>query len=114
VNSAGATKRADFFTLTEEDSDRGGLGPRRTGFEEDWQDGIARKFHGYVGTTREAWPHLRQAKGSIVNIVGIGSRADSAAFTIGGSVNVASLNLPKQWPISEYGRAFGTMRSIPV
>lgn len=79
VNNAGATKRADFFTLT----------------EEDWQDGFALKFHGYVRMTRAAWPHLRAAGGSIVNIVGIGSRAGSAEFTIGGSVNVALLNFTK-------------------
>ena len=79
VNNAGATKRADFFTLT----------------EEDWQDGFALKFHGYVRTTRAAWPHLRETHGCIVNIVGVGSRAGSAEFTIGGSVNVALLNFTK-------------------
>ena len=79
VNNAGATKRADFFTLT----------------EDDWQDGFALKFHGYVRMTRAAWPHLRSVKGNIVNIVGIGSRAGSAEFTIGGSVNVAILNFTK-------------------
>ncbi len=79
VNNAGATKRADFFTLT----------------EEDWQDGFALKFHGYVRTTRAAWPHLRESHGCIVNIVGVGSRAGSAEFTIGGSVNVALLNFTK-------------------
>jgi NAD(P)-dependent dehydrogenase (short-subunit alcohol dehydrogenase family) len=79
VNNAGATKRADFFTLT----------------EEDWQDGFALKFHGYVRMTRAAWPHLKKVKGSVVNIVGIGSRAGSAEFTIGGSVNVAILNFTK-------------------
>ncbi|MFZ0019918.1 MAG: SDR family oxidoreductase [Acetobacteraceae bacterium] len=77
VNNAGATKRADFFALT----------------EEDWQDGFALKFHGYVRATRAAWPHLREFHGCIVNIVGIGSR--SAEFTIGGSVNVALLNFTK-------------------
>ena len=79
MNNAGATKRADFFTLT----------------EEDWQDGFALKFHGYVRMTRAAWPHLRESKGSIVNIVGIGSRSGSAEFTIGGAVNVALLNFTK-------------------
>ena len=79
VNNAGATKRADFFTLT----------------EEDWQDGFALKFHGYVRLTRGAWPHWKSVKGNIVNIVGIGSRAGSAEFTIGGSVNVAILNFTK-------------------
>jgi NAD(P)-dependent dehydrogenase (short-subunit alcohol dehydrogenase family) len=79
VNNAGATKRADFFTLT----------------DEDFLDGFALKFHGYVRTTRAAWPHLRNAKGNIVNIVGIGSRSGSAEFTIGGAVNVAILNFTK-------------------
>jgi 3-oxoacyl-[acyl-carrier protein] reductase len=79
VNNAGATKRADFFTLT----------------EQDWQDGFALKFHGYVRTTRAAWPYLRSANGNIVNIVGIGARAGSAEFAIGGSVNVAILNFTK-------------------
>ena len=79
VNNAGATKRADFFTLT----------------EEDWQDGFALKFHGYVRMTRAAWPYLRENNGCVVNIVGIGSRAGSAEFTIGGSVNVALLNFTK-------------------
>lgn len=79
VNNAGATKRADFFKLT----------------EDDWQDGFALKFHGYVRMTRAAWPYLKQTTGSIVNIVGIGARAGSAEFTIGGSVNVALLNFTK-------------------
>jgi NAD(P)-dependent dehydrogenase (short-subunit alcohol dehydrogenase family) len=79
VNNAGATRRADFFALT----------------EEDWQDGFALKFHGYVRMTRAAWPHLKSVKGNVVNIVGIGSRSGSAEFTIGGSVNVAILNFTK-------------------
>jgi 3-oxoacyl-[acyl-carrier protein] reductase len=79
VNNAGATKRADFFALT----------------DEDFLDGFALKFHGYVRTTRAAWPHLRNANGNIVNIVGIGSRSGSAEFTIGGAVNVAILNFTK-------------------
>jgi 3-oxoacyl-[acyl-carrier protein] reductase len=79
VNNAGATKRGNFFALT----------------EEDWQDGFALKFHGYVRMTRAAWPHLRDSGGCVVNIVGIGSRVGSAEFTIGGSVNVALLNFTK-------------------
>src|SRR6202020_1478324 len=75
VNNAGATKRADFFTLT----------------DEDFLDGFALKFHGYVRMTRAAWPHLREVKGNIINIVGIGSRAGSAEFNIGGAVNVSLL-----------------------
>lgn len=79
VNNAGATKRGDFLKLT----------------EEDWQDGYALKFHGYVRMTRAAWPHLRDSRGSIVNIAGIGARAGAAEFTIGGSVNAAILYFTK-------------------
>ena len=79
VNNAGATKRADFFTLT----------------DEDFLNGFALKFHGYVRMTREAWPHLRAAKGNIVNIVGVGAHSGSAEFTIGGAVNAAILNFTK-------------------
>jgi NAD(P)-dependent dehydrogenase (short-subunit alcohol dehydrogenase family) len=73
VNSAGATKRGDFFKLT----------------DEDFRDGFALKFHGAVRLAREAWPHLKERRGSIVNIGGIGANTPEADFTIGGSVNTA-------------------------
>ena len=79
VNNAGATKRGDFLALT----------------EDDWQDGYALKFHGYVRATRAAWPHLKAVGGTVINIVGIGSRAGNEEFTIGGSVNAAVLNFTK-------------------
>ncbi len=79
VNCAGDTQRGDFLALS----------------EEDWADGFAVKFHGYVRVTRAAWPHLRAAQGVVVNIVGVGSRAGSAEFTIGGAVNSALLNFTK-------------------
>jgi len=79
VNNAGATKRGDFFQLT----------------EEDWDDGYALKFRGYVRMTRAAWPHLKAAGGSVINIVGIGARTAAAEFTIGGSVNAALLYFTK-------------------
>jgi NAD(P)-dependent dehydrogenase (short-subunit alcohol dehydrogenase family) len=79
VNNAGATKRADFFTLT----------------DEDFHDGFELKFHGAVRMTRAAWPHLRESKGCIVNIAGVGAHAGTADFTIGGAVNVALLNFTK-------------------
>ncbi|MET0567729.1 MAG: SDR family oxidoreductase [Hyphomicrobiaceae bacterium] len=80
VNNAGATKRGDFFTLT----------------EEDWASGFGLKFYSAVRMTRNAWPHLKASKsGAIVNIVGIGARVASAEFTIGGSVNSALVNFTK-------------------
>lgn len=79
VNNAGATKRGDFLSLT----------------EEDWQDGFALKFLGAMRCSRAAWPHLMKSCGSIINVVGMGGRTGSADFAIGGSVNAALLNLTK-------------------
>lgn len=79
VNNAGATKRGDFLTLT----------------DEDWSDGYALKFFGAMRLSRAAWPHLSKSTGSIVNIIGVGGRTGTAEFAIGGSVNAASMNLTK-------------------
>ena len=79
VNNAGATKRGDFLSLT----------------DNDWEDGFALKFYGAMRCSRAAWPHLQATKGAIVNIVGVGGRTANAEFTIGGSVNSALLNLTK-------------------
>lgn len=79
VNNAGATKRGDFLTLT----------------EEDWADGFALKFYAAVRLSRACWPHLKASGGSILNIVGVGGRTSGAEFAIGGSVNAAILSLTK-------------------
>src|SRR3984957_12636582 len=79
VNNAGATKRGDFFELT----------------DADWVDGFALKFHGAVRLTRAAWPHLKARGGSVLNIIGSGGRTPGAEFTIGGSVNGACLSFTK-------------------
>lgn len=79
VNNAGATKRGDFLTLS----------------EEDWMDGFALKFFGAVRLVRAAWPILKHRRGSVVNIAGVGGRTPGAQFTIGGSVNAAMLSFTK-------------------
>jgi NAD(P)-dependent dehydrogenase (short-subunit alcohol dehydrogenase family) len=79
VNNAGATKRGDFLELT----------------DDDWADGFALKFFGTVWLTRAAWPHLRERRGSVVNISGTGGRMPGPYFTIGGSVNAALLSFTK-------------------
>src|SRR5262252_4100243 len=73
VNNAGATKRGDFFELT----------------DADWDDGFALKFFGAMRLCRAAWKHLQASRGAIVNIIGVGGRTGSADFAIGGSVNAA-------------------------
>ncbi len=79
VNNAGATRRGDFFALS----------------DDDFVDGFALKFHGYVRLSRAAWPHLKSSRGSIVNIIGAGGRTASPDFTIGGAVNAALYNFTK-------------------
>ena len=106
VNNAGATKRGEFETLS----------------EEDWADGFALKFFGAVRLTRAAWPHLKRKgrggrlqsepatdpdalrfarvplehdAGSVIFISGIGGRTPGRQFTIGGSVNAALLSFTK-------------------
>ena len=79
VHSAGATKRGDFFSLTDGDFD----------------DGFALKFMGAVRLVREAWPHLAKSQGTVVNIIGAGGRNASPDFTIGGPVNAALMNFTK-------------------
>jgi len=79
VNNAGATKRGDFFELT----------------DADWADGFSLKFFGGMRLSRAAWVHLSARKGTIVNIIGVGGRTGNADFTIGGSVNAAGRLLTK-------------------
>lgn len=85
INCAGATKRGDFFALS----------------SEDWMSGFALKFFGAVQLSKALWPALKQSRGSIVNIAGLGARMPAADFTIGGSVNSALLNFTKA--LSEIG-----------
>jgi 3-oxoacyl-[acyl-carrier protein] reductase len=80
VNNAGATKRGNFLTeLT----------------DADWQDGFALKFFAHVRLAREAWPMLKQQRGSMVTIAGIGGKEPEAPFTIGSSVNAACVAFTK-------------------
>jgi len=73
VNNAGATKRGDFFALS----------------DADWQDGFALKFFAHVRLARAAWPLLKARRGSLVTIGGTSGRKPHASFTIGSSVNAA-------------------------
>jgi len=79
VNNAGATKRGDFLALT----------------DQEWTDGFALKFYGAMRLSRAAWAHLQASQGTIINIIGVGGKAGSAEFTIGGTVNAALMNLTK-------------------
>jgi 3-oxoacyl-[acyl-carrier protein] reductase len=79
VNNAGATRAGAFVSLP----------------DEAWMDGYALKFFGCVRMCRLFWPLLREAKGTVVNIVGGAARTPSPEFSIGSSVNAAMANFSK-------------------
>ncbi|HEY6630331.1 MAG TPA: SDR family oxidoreductase [Rhizobiaceae bacterium] len=79
INNAGATRRGDFFALS----------------DDDFIDGFALKFHATVRFCRAAWDALSASKGSIVNISGIGAHTPEPDFAIGGPVNSALINFTK-------------------
>jgi NAD(P)-dependent dehydrogenase (short-subunit alcohol dehydrogenase family) len=79
VNNAGATKGGNFFELA----------------DDIWLDGFALKFHAAVRLTRLFWPLLKEAHGSIVNIIGGAARSPGPDFLIGGAVNAAMANFAK-------------------
>ena len=79
VNNAGNTTRGDFLTLT----------------EADWEAGFALKFHGYRRMAVAAWPALKKTEGTLINIVGVGSRMAAADSAVVGAVNVGLVYLTK-------------------
>ncbi len=79
VNNAGATKGGKFLDMP----------------DDAWADGFALKFHAAVRLTRLFWPLLKEAHGSIVNIVGGAARTPGPDFLIGGAVNAAMANFAK-------------------
>ena len=89
VNNAGATRRGRFTDLT----------------DDEWLDGYSLKLFAAVRLTRLAWPHLTAAKGSVVNIAGVGGRTPGPEFALGGSVNAALMAVTKS--LAETGIADG-------
>ena len=79
VNNAGATQSGDFFKLD----------------DATWEDGFALKFYSYVRLSRSFWPMLKEAQGSVINVIGGASKTPNANFMIGGAVNAAITNFTK-------------------
>jgi NAD(P)-dependent dehydrogenase (short-subunit alcohol dehydrogenase family) len=79
VNNAGATRAGAFVDLP----------------DDAWIDGYALKFFGCVRMCRLFWPLLKEAKGSVINIVGGAARTPDPEFSIGASVNAAMANFSK-------------------
>jgi 3-oxoacyl-[acyl-carrier protein] reductase len=79
LNIAGAVPGLDVFQMT----------------DEQWEDGIAVKFHGARRLTLQAWASLRASKGSVVFTSGSAAVVPRAAAAAVGSINAAIEALAK-------------------
>jgi 3-oxoacyl-[acyl-carrier protein] reductase len=79
LNIAGAVPGIDLFQMT----------------DEQWDAGIALKFHGARRLTIRAWEALKASKGSVVMISGSSADVPTAAQAAVGSINAAIVALAK-------------------
>ena len=79
INNAGASRRQNFFDVT----------------DKDWADGFGLKFFAHVKLARLLWPKLKANGGSVVAISGIGARTPVADYMVGASVIGASMAFMK-------------------
>jgi 3-oxoacyl-[acyl-carrier protein] reductase len=79
VNVAGAVPQIDLFEMT----------------DEQWDSGLALKLHGARRLTIEAWPALKEAKGSVVLMSGNSALFPKAPYAAVGTINAAIVALAK-------------------
>ncbi|MFC4029862.1 SDR family oxidoreductase [Streptomyces polygonati] len=89
VNIAGAVPQIDLFEMT----------------DQQWDTGMALKFHGARRLTIEAWPALTEAKGSVVLMSGNSAIFPKAPYAAVGTINAAIAALAKAF--SDRGIADG-------
>jgi 3-oxoacyl-[acyl-carrier protein] reductase len=79
LNIAGAVPQIDVFEMT----------------DEQWDAGMALKLHGARRLTIEAWPALKDSKGSVVLISGNSAAFPKAPYAAVGTINAAIVALAK-------------------
>ncbi len=89
LNIAGAVPQIDLFEMT----------------DEQWESGLALKLHGARRLTIEAWPALKNAKGSVVLMSGNSALFPKAPYAAVGTINAAIVALAKAF--SDRGLADG-------
>jgi NAD(P)-dependent dehydrogenase (short-subunit alcohol dehydrogenase family) len=89
TNIAGAVPQIDLFEMT----------------DEQWDSGLALKLHGARRLTIEAWPALKEAKGSVVFMSGNSALFPKAPYAAVGTINAAIVALAKAF--SDRGIADG-------
>jgi NAD(P)-dependent dehydrogenase (short-subunit alcohol dehydrogenase family) len=79
ANIAGAVPQIDLFEMT----------------DEQWDSGLALKLHGARRLTIEAWPALKDTKGSVVLMSGNSALFPKAPYAAVGTINAAIVALAK-------------------
>jgi 3-oxoacyl-[acyl-carrier protein] reductase len=79
LNIAGAVPQIDLFEMT----------------DEQWEGGLALKLHGARRLTIEAWPALKDAKGSVILMSGNSALFPKAPYAAVGTINAAIVALAK-------------------
>jgi 3-oxoacyl-[acyl-carrier protein] reductase len=79
ANIAGAVPQVDLFEMT----------------DEQWEGGLALKLHGARRLAIEAWPALKEAKGSVVFMSGNSALFPKAPYAAVGAINAAIVALAK-------------------
>ena len=79
ANIAGAVPQIDLFEMT----------------DEQWEEGLALKLHGARRLTIEAWPALKDSKGSVVLMSGNSALFPKAPYAAVGTINAAIVALAK-------------------
>lgn len=79
VNISGAVPQIDLFEMT----------------DEEWDGGMAVKFHGARRLTLRAWDALKASGGSVVFISGNSAESPKASYAAVGSINAAVVALAK-------------------
>ena len=89
VNNAGSTPHGNL--LQRDDAE--------------WHDAYEAKIHNFVRMSRACWPHLKAARGRVVNICGVLGREPNAQALIGSTLAAAVTSLTKA--LAEFGRPDG-------
>jgi 3-oxoacyl-[acyl-carrier protein] reductase len=79
INVAGAVPQIHLFEMT----------------DEQWNDGAEMKLHGARRLTIKAWPHLKEAGGSVVFISGNSAEEPKPGFAAVATINAAIVALAK-------------------
>ncbi|HLI19532.1 MAG TPA: SDR family oxidoreductase [Stellaceae bacterium] len=94
--------RIDFLVNNAGATPHGNLLERDDG---EWHDAYEAKIHNFVRMSRACWPHLKAARGRVVNICGVLAHMPNPNALIGSTLAAAVVSLTKA--LAEFGRGDG-------